>query len=162
MAGEAGVNMLLPAVLVMAGHGADHPRPVSAKLRELPYPWHAGIDIDVVGRICNPSGVEGTDYKSATIRRHKMAIELDCPRCKHRLSVPSQKAGDYATCPRCKGRLWVPNPAAPRRPPPRPSRWPRPRRLAGRRPNPSRPATDCPSASGTRAGPHSRWERSRG
>jgi hypothetical protein len=46
-----------------------------------------------------------------------MPIQLDCPRCKHRLSVPSRKAGDYATCPRCKGRFWVPEakpaPAAP-------------------------------------------------
>jgi hypothetical protein len=39
-----------------------------------------------------------------------MPIELDCPRCKHRLSVPSRKAGDYATCPRCQGRFWVPGP----------------------------------------------------
>lgn len=37
-----------------------------------------------------------------------MPIQLDCPRCKNRLSVPSRKAGDYATCPRCKGRFWVP------------------------------------------------------
>ncbi len=41
-----------------------------------------------------------------------MPIELDCPRCKHRLSVPSKKAGGYATCPRCKGRFWVPETTA--------------------------------------------------
>ena len=55
-----------------------------------------------------------------------MPIQLDCPRCKNRLSVPSRKAGDYATCPRCKGRFWVPEvkpaaaPGAAATPPPAP------------------------------------------
>jgi hypothetical protein len=37
-----------------------------------------------------------------------MAMKLDCPRCKHRLSVPNKMAGSYAHCPRCAGQFWVP------------------------------------------------------
>jgi hypothetical protein len=38
-----------------------------------------------------------------------MPLKIDCPRCKHRLSVAERKAGSYARCPQCRARLWIPD-----------------------------------------------------
>ena len=38
-----------------------------------------------------------------------MPVSVDCPRCKHPLSVPESQAGSYIRCPQCRGRLWVPS-----------------------------------------------------
>ena len=80
IAGEAGVNMLLPAVLVMASTVLDHPRSVPVEFHEV---WH-----------------------SVQLITH-MAVRTQCPRCKQPLSVPNKLAGSYASCPRCQGRFWV-------------------------------------------------------
>ena len=83
IAGEAGVNMLMPAVLVMA----------------------ATVLIILGPFLLNFMKIWSMDDSKRSWRR--MAVRTQCPRCKQPLSVPNKLAGSYANCPRCQGRFWI-------------------------------------------------------
>lgn len=41
-----------------------------------------------------------------------MTIQIDCPRCKSKVSLSEELVGQYAFCEHCRGRIWVPETAA--------------------------------------------------